>query len=103
MSTQTQVPSANQVQNLVKTYTNAIFCGIQMLGFDFQAHEKQHKLTFNAQLFAKPNSKAFEIIVHFLLCQLDTDRAQKLFSQCLLTFCCSCCCCYSFLTIYVCV
>ena len=53
-----------------------------MLGFDFQAVEKQHKLVFNLATFTKPNPKAFELVVHFLLSQLDPERAQKAFAQC---------------------
>lgn len=75
--------ASNQTsQYLIKLMTNGVLSTIQLCGFDLQANEKQHKIQFNLNLFSKPNLKAFEVIVHFLLCQLDPERAEKVFAQC---------------------
>jgi hypothetical protein len=66
----------------LKMMTTSIMSGCRMLGFDTDSHERQYKLTFNALTFVKPNPKAFELIVHFLLCQLDPERAQRTFHLC---------------------
>jgi len=55
---------------------------VQLLGFDLEQAEKSAKLTLNGATFSKPNPKAFEILVHFLLGQIDSERSQKAFSQC---------------------
>lgn len=67
---------------LVKTMTNNVLSAVQLFGFDIEYNESQFKVVLNQQTFLKPNPKAFEVIVHFLLTQLDGDRAQKAFSQC---------------------
>lgn len=72
----------SQTQAVVKTMTNNVFSAIQLFGFDINHNEKQYKINLNSQTFSKPNPKAFEVIVHFLLTQLDGERAQKVFCQC---------------------
>ena len=61
---------------------NVLFFGLQMLGFDLAANEKEYSIKLNAQTFAKPNQKAFDVLVHFLLCQLDAERGQRTFQHC---------------------
>ena len=74
--------STNNSHTMIKSITCNILSAINLLGFDTEANEKDFKLVFNSLTFAKPNPKAFEVIVHFLLTQLDAERAQKTFSQC---------------------
>jgi hypothetical protein len=69
-------------QYLIKSMTNSVLSIIQILGFDIQSNEKEHRIQLNTNTFTIPNSKAFEVILHFLLCQLDPERAQKTFMQC---------------------
>jgi hypothetical protein len=69
-------------QYLIKSMTNSVLSVIQILGFDIQSNEKEHRIQLNTNTFMKPNSKAFEVILHFLLCQLDPERAQRTFMQC---------------------
>lgn len=66
---------------LIKQHTNNVLSCMQLLGFDKEANEKQFKIVLNSSVFAKPNAKAFEVVVNFLLSQLDTERWQKNFSQ----------------------
>ncbi len=72
----------NQTQNLIKLMTNSVLSTVQLFGFDLQSTEKLSKCAFNSSAFSKPNQKAFELIVHCLLCQLDSEKAQRVFSQC---------------------
>ena len=76
------VPSTNHTHAIIKQMTNGIISTVQLFGFDVASNEKQYKISLNATSFTKPNPKAFELIVHFLLCQLDAERAHKLFAQC---------------------
>lgn len=69
-------------QYLIKLMTNGVLSTIQVHGFDIPLHEKQYKSTFNSSLFIRPNPKAFEVIIHFLLTKLDPERAEKAFSTC---------------------
>ncbi len=69
-------------QALIKLMTNNVLSAVQLLGFDLELAEKSSKLTLNGATFSKPNPKAFEILVHFLLGQIDSERSQKAFSQC---------------------
>ena len=64
----------------IKLITNRILSAIQFLGFDLTAQDKQ--IAFNSTLFTRPNSKAFNVIAHFLLVQLDPERAHRSFSRC---------------------
>lgn len=73
---------SSQIQSLIKVMTSNVLSAIQLFGFDVDYHEKQFKLALNSMTFCKPNPKAFEVIVHFLLTQLDPERAQKSFGQC---------------------
>jgi hypothetical protein len=72
----------NNTQNVIKSMTNSILASAQALGFDTQAAEKQFKLELNANSFLKPNPRAFEILIHFMLSQLDAERAERIFAQC---------------------
>lgn len=72
----------NHTQILVKAMTTNVLATIQLFHFDFEYHEKNSKLVFNGSTFLKPNPKAFELIVHFLLTKIDPERANKAFSQC---------------------
>lgn len=74
--------SHSQQQYMIKTYTQALLRDMAALGFEQQAVGDKYNVTFGAQMFVKPNSKAFEVIVHFLLSQLDPERATRLFAQC---------------------
>lgn len=67
----------------IKLQTSIVLQGLRALGFDMQAIERSEKqFTFNSSMFIKPNSKGFEHIVHFLLTQLDPERASRVFAQC---------------------
>lgn len=67
----------------IKLQTSIVLQGLRALGFDMQAIERSEKqFTFNSSMFMKPNSKGFEHIVHFLLTQLDPERASRVFAQC---------------------
>lgn len=81
MSSQNQAPYVQTSQYLLKLMTNSILSTIQVCGFDTKSNEKEHKIQFNASLFTRPNQKAFDVIVHFLLCQIDPDRGEKSFAQ----------------------
>jgi hypothetical protein len=81
MSLQNQALSAQTSQYLVKSMTNSILTTIQVFGFDVKANEKEHKIQFNTSLFVRPNQKAFDVIIHFLFCQIDPDRGEKAFNQ----------------------
>ncbi len=73
---------SNNSQVLIKQMTGNVLSAVQILGFDLDQAEKSSKLTLNGTTFSKPNSKAFEMLVHFLLTQIDAERSQKAFSQC---------------------
>lgn len=60
-------------QQLVKNYTNSLLHHLYTLGFE------KNPTTFNELMFIRPNSKGFELIVQFLLTQLDPDRASRVF------------------------
>lgn len=60
-------------QQLVKNYTNSLLHHLYALGFE------KNNTTFNELMFIRPNSKGFELIVQFLLTQLDPDRASRVF------------------------
>ncbi|RMZ98139.1 HAUS augmin-like complex subunit 6, partial [Brachionus plicatilis] len=79
MSSQSSV-QASQYQ--LKLMTNSVLTTIQLFGFNIKSNEKEFKLQFNSNMFSRPNQKAFEVIVHFLLRQIDPDKAEKVFSQC---------------------
>ncbi|CAF0987936.1 unnamed protein product [Brachionus calyciflorus] len=81
MSLQSQAPNAQTSQYLLKLMTNSILSTIQICGFDIKSNEKEHKIQFNWSLFTRPNQKAFDVIVHFLLCQIDPEKAEKVFNQ----------------------
>ena len=81
MSTQIQPSNVQTSQYLLKLMTNSILSTMQLFGFDIKSNEKEHKIQFNVNLFTRPNQKAFDVIVHFLLCQIDPDRGEKAFSQ----------------------
>lgn len=67
----------------IRLQTSIVLQGLRALGFDMQAIERSEKqFTFNSSMFIKPNSKGFEHIVHFLLTQLDPERASRVFAQC---------------------
>lgn len=74
--------SLQQTQISIRVITNSVINTLHFLGFDFPGAERQHKLTFNLATFTKPNPKAFELVTHFLLSQLDPERAQRAFAQC---------------------
>lgn len=80
MSTQSSSVQTSQYQ--LKLMTNSVLTTIQLFGFNIKSNEKDYKTQFNSNMFFRPNQKAFEIIVHFLLCQIDPDKAEKVFSQC---------------------
>lgn len=61
---------------------DTFFSLIKILGFDIEQAEQQYKVIFNAQTFTKPNVKAFEIIIHYLLNEIDSEYAQKVFRTC---------------------
>lgn len=66
----------------LKLMTSNILSVVQLLGMDLSVMERNHKLTtpLNALAFVKPNAKAFELVIHFLLTQLDEERAQRTFT-----------------------
>jgi hypothetical protein len=72
----------NSSQQLIKFMTNSIIVFAQALGFDLQAAEKQFKVVFTSTTLVKPNPRAFEVLVYFMLSQLDAERAQRTFAQC---------------------
>lgn len=74
--------ATNNTHSIIKSITCNVISAIKLLGFDAESNEKDFHLTFNSLTFAKPNPKAFEVIVHFLLTHLDAERAQKTFAQC---------------------
>ena len=74
-------PSQNKF-NKQHVLTNNLLTGLQLLGFDVSSNEGKAKTSFNFNLFSKPNSKVFEVIVHFLLSQLDAEKAAKVFDTC---------------------
>jgi hypothetical protein len=71
--------SATITSTLIQTTTSNVLSAIRALGFDIDHSMVTHKIDFN---FAKPNLKAFEMIAHFLLTQIDPDRATKCFASC---------------------
>lgn len=77
-ATTSQQPAQTQ-QQLVKSYTASLLRHLQALGFDAQAVGEKHNIVFNHVMFIKPNSKGFELIVQFLLTQLDPERASRIF------------------------
>lgn len=74
--------SINNKYNKQHLLTNSLLSGLQILGFDIKSNAEITKTKFDSNLFAKPNSKVFEVIIHFLLCKLDPEKASKLFSKC---------------------
>lgn len=82
MSIQTQASSVQTPQYQLKLMTNSVLTTIQLFGFNIKSNEREYKIQFNSNMFFRPNQKAFEVIVHFLLCQIDPDKAEKFFSQC---------------------
>lgn len=72
----------SQSHALVKVMTSNVLSAIQVFGFDIDNYEKQSKQTLNNTAFCKPNPKAFEVVAHFLLTQIDSERSQKVFSKC---------------------
>ena len=49
--------------------------------FDTLSNEKQFLVTFNDAMFLKPNQKCFDVMVHFLLEQLDAERAHRIYGK----------------------
>lgn len=72
----------NSVDSVNKMIMDAVLKGVQFLGFDMKANKAQHKLDFAPTMFSKPNLKGFEVLVHFLLSQLDPKRAELEFGKC---------------------
>ena len=51
-----------------------------LLGFDAQAESKRHAVEISEAIFYQRSSKALEVVLHFLLSKLDSDRALKVIS-----------------------
>ena len=74
--------STHSRYNKQHALTSSLFSGMQLLGFDMHIAELKAKIALNVNTFAKPNTKAFELVIHFLLSKLDADRANTVFCQC---------------------
>jgi len=61
---------------------HTFFSTLLILGFNVTASETQHKIGFKPDMFRVPCKKGAEVILHFLLTQLDPDRAKTEFSMC---------------------
>jgi len=61
---------------------HTFFSTLLILGFNVTASETQHKISFKPDMFKVPCKKGAEVILHFLLTQLDPDRAKTEFSMC---------------------
>lgn len=72
----------NTKYNKQHLLTNSLLSGLQLLGFDIKTNAEVTKTKFDCNLFSKPNSKVFDVIIHFLLCKLDPEKASKLFAKC---------------------
>ena len=72
---------SGHTQATIKIMTSNVLAAIQLCGFDIEYHEKKSNLILDSATFCKPNPKAFEILVHFLLSQIDAERSQKVFSK----------------------
>lgn len=77
-----QPSNVQTTQYQLKLMTNSVLTTIQLFGLNLKSNEKDYKIQFNSTMFNRPNQKAFEVIVHFLLCQIDPEKAEKVFSQC---------------------
>lgn len=61
---------------------HTFFSTLVLLGFNVTAAEAQHKINFKPEMFRVPCKKGSEVILHFLLTQLDPERAKTEFSMC---------------------
>lgn len=61
---------------------HTFFSTLLILGFNVTAAETQHKISFKPDMFRVPCKKGAEVILHFLLTQLDPERAKTEFSMC---------------------
>ncbi|XP_033634752.1 uncharacterized protein LOC117296020 isoform X2 [Asterias rubens] len=58
------------------------FTNLLLLGFEPQEAERRHKIPFNRDMFALPNKKAFEVVMHFLFDRLNPAMAHEKFRDC---------------------
>uniref|UniRef100_H2YNP8 HAUS augmin-like complex subunit 6 N-terminal domain-containing protein n=1 Tax=Ciona savignyi TaxID=51511 RepID=H2YNP8_CIOSA len=59
-----------------------IMLNLLALGFDSQHLENKYSCRLDDHMFDKPNKRAFEVVFHFLFCQLDRPQAEQLFRLC---------------------
>ncbi|XP_038076890.1 uncharacterized protein LOC119744812 isoform X2 [Patiria miniata] len=58
------------------------FTNLLLLGFEPVEAERRHAIPFNRDMFALPNKKAFEVIMHFLFERLNPAKAHDKFRDC---------------------
>ncbi|XP_022109973.1 uncharacterized protein LOC110989705 [Acanthaster planci] len=58
------------------------FTNLLLLGFEPAEAERRHTIPFNRDMFALPNKKAFEVVMHFLFERLNPPMAHDKFRDC---------------------
>ncbi|XP_054756195.2 mucin-2-like [Lytechinus pictus] len=61
---------------------DAIFTNLLLLGFDRSDMEGKFNVPFTKDMFAVPNKKCFEVVMHFLFEKLNLPMAQDRFRYC---------------------
>ncbi|XP_072167455.1 uncharacterized protein [Diadema setosum] len=61
---------------------DAFFTSLLLLGFDCEEMEGKYYTPFSKDMFALPNKKCFEVVMHFLFHKLNPAMAQDKFRYC---------------------
>lgn len=57
------------------------FHNLLLLGFDPQRYEQKFQIAFHAEMFHKPNVKAMQVVIYFLLMKLSPQETRERFKH----------------------
>jgi hypothetical protein len=74
---ESDVATSGKSRSKVLSLNQVFFANLLLLGFDVNAEQRKHGVSFHADMFRKPNEKGLFVVLYFLIVRLYPKSSKE--------------------------